>query len=364
MHLSFTLSRYVARQFTLWFGSFFGGLAAIILIADLLELLRRGASKSDAGFSVLVELAFLKLPQTAQNLLPFAILFGGIMAFWRLTRSQELIVMRAVGVSVWQFMAPALVVTLLVGLLKVGLFNPIAAITFARYEALEAKVMRNTVVQTTVSPTGLWLRQTTDQGHAIIHASHVTSDLKTLETVMVLMYDPQNNFIGRVDAQHAELLPGEWRLEGANYAVSGQPSQSIGTYRLPTDYTLEKIQDSFGRPETMSFWALPSFIELLEKAGFSAIRHRLYLQSQLASPLLLCAMVLIAATFSLRPARRGGVLRMVGGGVLVGFVFYFSTYLVYNLGLSTLIPVSLAAWAPAVVTSLLGIATLLHMEDG
>ena len=42
----------------------------------------------------------------------------------------------------------------------------------------------------------------------------------------------------------------------------------------------------------------------LERSGFSALRHRLYWHSLLAAPLLLCAMVLIAATFTLRQTRR------------------------------------------------------------
>ncbi len=75
-------------------------------------------------------------------------------------------------------------------------------------------------------------------------------------------------------------------------------------------------------------------------------------------------MILIAATFSLRPARRGGVGRMIGLGVASGFLLYFLSDLVFALGLSARIPVMLAAWAPAAVSSLLGLAMLLHLEDG
>ena len=81
-------------------------------------------------------------------------------------------------------------------------------------------------------------------------------------------------------------------------------------------------------------------------------------------PLLLCAMVLIAATFSLRPTRRGGTAYMVLGGVIAGFLLFFISDIVFALGLSATIPAILAAWTPAGVSSMLGAAMLLHLEDG
>lgn len=365
MRLSATLSRYIGRQFLIWFGVFFSGLAFIILVADTLELLRRAASKPEATLGLMLEMAIFKLPHTAESLMPFAVLFSGIMAFWRLTRTNELVVARAVGVSVWQFMMPAVAVAVFLGALKITIFNPVAAAMLARYEALDARIMHGQVDQMTIAPSGLWLRQTAPEGgHAILHANRVSGDLTELQTVTVLLYNPDNSFSTRLDATSARLRPGHWELDQTYRAASGQPAEMVGRYALKTEFTIEKIQESFARPETMSFWTLPGFIDLLERAGFSAIRHRLYLQSLLAGPLLLSAMVLIAATFSLRPARRGGVGGMIGLGVGAGFTLYFLSDLVFALGLSARIPVMLAAWAPAMVSTLLGLAMLLHLEDG
>ena len=146
-------------------------------------------------------------------------------------------------------------------------------------------------------------------------------------------------------------------------SAAGRP-ESLGTVRIPTRLTIENIQDSFASPETMSFWELPEFIRILENAGFSAVKHRLYWHALLASPLLLVAMVLIAATFSLRPTRRGGTLAWAASGLFFGFVLYFVTDIVFALGLSASIPAVLAAWTPATVTMLLGMTSLLHLEDG
>ncbi len=48
---------------------------------------------------------------------------------------------------------------------------------------------------------------------------------------------------------------------------------------LPTDLTVDRVQESFASPDTLSVWALPGFISLLERSGFSAIRHRLHFQT-------------------------------------------------------------------------------------
>ena len=131
-----------------------------------------------------------------------------------------------------------------------------------------------------------------------------------------------------------------------------------------TDITVDNINDSFAPPETLSFWDLPGFINNLERAGFSAIRHRLYWHTLLAAPLLLCAMILIAATFTLRHSRVVNVPYVVAGGILTGFLLFFFSDIVFALGTRESIPVVLAAWTPSGVSTLLGLAMVFHLEDG
>jgi len=72
----------------------------------------------------------------------------------------------------------------------------------------------------------------------------------------------------------------------------------------------------------------------------------------------------IAAAFSLRGPRRGGVAMIIGAGVLMGFLLYSLSDIAFALALSAKVPAPLAAWAPAVASMLLGTALLLHLEDG
>src|SRR5437588_10209762 len=101
-------------------------------------------------------MAALKMPHTAQEIMPFAILFGTMLAFWRLTRSNELVVARAAGVSVWNFLTPALLVALFVGIVTVTLFNPIASSLEASYEKLDNRILRQAGDPLSLSNAGLW----------------------------------------------------------------------------------------------------------------------------------------------------------------------------------------------------------------
>ena len=94
------------------------------------------------------------------------------------------------------------------------------------------------------------------------------------------------------------------------------------------------------------------------------MRDRLHFQALLALPLLTATMAVVAAGFSMRPARRGGVARMIGGGVAAGFALFMISKLAEEFGQSGTLPVVLAAWAPAAAGLLLAVALLLHMEDG
>ena len=366
MRLSPTLSVYIGRQFLLGFAIVFLVLVTLILTFDTVELMRRSASRPQITFADVFEMALLKLPHMSQQAFPFAALCGGMMVFWRLTRSHELVVTRGAGVSAWQFLLPVLILAFLLGVFRVTVTNPLASAMLSRYESLEATLLKGRKSLLALSENGLWLRQSNENGQAVIHSRYMVQqgfDVE-LRDVIVFLYEGTDNFIGRIDAEYARLEDGFWHLRNA-WVISPEKSpQFEKEYWLETDLTLNKIQESFAPPETMSFWALPDFIKTLEDAGFSAVRHRLHWHVLLATPVLMCAMVLIAATFTLRHARRGGTTLIIAGGVFTGFLLYFFSDIVFALGLSDSIPVTLAAWTPSGVAILLGLAMLLHLEDG
>ncbi|CAA6605404.1 putative lipopolysaccharide export system permease protein lptG [Rhodospirillaceae bacterium LM-1] len=367
IRLSPILSLYIGRQFLTAFLATLAVVSGIVLMFDVIELVRRSSGKGSVGFFTLLEMALYKLPQMVQTLLPFAVMIGAMVVFWRLTRTRELVVTRAAGVSVWQFLAPVMILVFSIGILMVVAFNPLASSLFARYERMQDEIqIRSSNPLSFSSGFGLWLRETSGNRQMIIHANQVRQDGRSLILGNISIFHLEDNrFTFRHDAERGRIADQRIDLEKVWEIVPGRPSEARPHITLPTTLTISKIQDNFSSPETMSFWELPGFIRFTEESGFSAQKHRMYFQSLLASPVLLCAMVLVAAVFSLRPnLRMGGVMIRLGGGVAAGFLFFFFSKVAFALGLSATLPPTLAAWSPAMVTLLAGLSTLFHLEDG
>lgn len=374
MRLPLTLSIYIGRQF---FMAIIYTLLIIFVLMWLIQLIElvREASEMPSGvpIAVIAEMAVLKLPSTGQKIYPFAILVAGMITLVRLTRSHELIVARAAGVSAWQFLMPGVIASVAMGFLIVFILSPLSAAMVKRYDTLEKRYITKRESILTISPSGLWLRQVEhtpnmfvgrEVGEYILHARWIEQNTLKLQGVIFFIFDKEHRFLGRIDGVSGTLSDGKWDVAHATISTPGLPSSVQPAFTLLTDLSIRQIQDSFADPETLSFWQLPGFIAILEKSGFPAMRHKLYLYSQLALPLLLAGMVLIGALFSLRLPRRGRTGMLVVLGVGTGFAFYFLSNLVYAFGASGSLPLWLAAWAPSLVAMMMGSALLLHLEDG
>ena len=126
-----------------------------------------------------------------------------------------------------------------------------------------------------------------------------------------------------------------------------------------------KLPGSSGTPrQVCSFWQLPSYIELADRAGLLAAGYRLQYQQLLARPFLLAAMVLLAASVSLRFFRFGGVQKMVLSGISAGFLLFVLSKITEDMSKSELLSPVAAAWIPVVIGGLTGFVALLYQEDG
>jgi lipopolysaccharide export system permease protein len=357
-----TLGKYIANRFVRTIAGVFLTVFILIYTLDFVELVRRTGDVADVPTIVLAELSLLRTPAIAEQILPFAILFGGMVALLNLSRKLELVVARAAGVSVWQFLFPPLLVAIGIGLFTTMVYNPVAATLKEKASLLE--VARLGSKGRATSDKELWVRQRSLDGQAIIRAGSATETGAELSNVTVFEFDRDGRFTNRVQASKAKLGNGSWDLTDVRNVGVGIEPQSFKEYHIATSMTPEQVRQSFSSGTSTPFWELPGLIRQTEAAGLDATRYRLQFQSLLARPLLFAAMVFIAASVSLRFFRFGGVAKMVLGGVASGFMLYVVTQLVENLGAAGILSAVVAAWSPAFVGSLLGTLVLLYQEDG
>jgi lipopolysaccharide export system permease protein len=295
--------------------------------------------------------------------MPFITLFAAMLTLAALTRNQELIIVRAVGVSVWQFLLPIIMTTFGVGLLYLALINPLGALMKKSYQDMEAKYIERNVLMD-VSSSGLWLRQNNADQNYLLHADSVTPSPFTLKPLIAFVYDKQGKYKGRIDAREAVLENNQWMISDAWMNMKDRAPEKIAATSIPTQLSMEKIQESMAPPSTVSFWELPSFIAALESTGFPGTHHRMQFFSLLAQPLFLCAMVLCAACFSMGMVRRGGVLSAALAGIVAGSIAFGFNDVIVTLGINQSLPVWVAAFAAPLITLSAGAATLFHLEDG
>jgi lipopolysaccharide export system permease protein len=359
------LGRYFGRRFLAAVATVFLTCAGLTALVDFFELTRRFGDRPEVSFFDISYLMSLRLPAFTEQILPFAVLIGAMIAYLTLSRRLELVIARGAGMSVWQFTAPTMVIALLIGVFAVTAYNPLSATLKEKanqFEASLAKDQRAGLLQS--SADGIWVRQQSVDGQAILHAQATTNRGQTLTGVKVYSFDLGGQFIERIEALTGQLGDGTWILKNARvYGVGSEP-QEYETFLLSTNLTPEQVRGKLASPDSLSFWDLPGAIEVTEKAGLKAQRYRLQYQALLARPLFLIAMVVIAASVSLRVFRLGGVGKMILAGVVSGFLLYVASKLGEELGEGGIVNPTVAAWFPAVFGALMGSLVLLHQEDG
>jgi len=362
------LHRYFARRFAWTFLATFGAFFLLMVLIDLVEQLRRFGS--DAPFSDLLQLSLLNLPQGIYRILPLIMVLSTVAMFLGLARSSEMVVTRAAGRSALRALVSPLIVTLIIGGITIGVFNPIVAATSKEFETREAALLSGGPSVLSISDGGLWLRQGNDISQTVIRADRSNLDGTSLQGVSFITFSPEGGPTRRVEARTATLTQGAWDLTDAKAwpldqgRVAERWATTHETLRIPSTLTADQIRDSFGVPSSIPIWELPRFIDRLELAGFSATRHAVWLQMELALPAFLLSMVLIGAGFTMRHQRGGRTGVMVLSAILICFALFFLRNFAQILGENGQIPPILAAWAPPVAAIGASLGLLLHLEDG
>jgi len=363
------LSRYFAWRFLV---SFLTVLFLFVLLnasIDMVEQARR-LSGTDVGLTALLTLTVLNLPSGLYGLLPLIMVLAAIWLFLGLARSSELVVTRAAGRSALRSLVAPLVVALAIGVVTVAVFNPIVAGTLKAYEARSMAMRDGPQSTLRIFDDGLWLRQGDGAGQTVIRAATTNLDGTELQEATFLSFTTEGGPVRRIEADRARLEDGAWVLTEAKVwvlvgdRVAEAAATRHPTLRIPSSLSADQIRDSFGTPASISVWDLPRFISRLEAAGFSALRHRVWLHSELAKPFFLVSMLLIAAGFTMRHQRGRRVGLMVLTAILLSFALYFLRSFAQILGENGQIPVFLAAWAPPVSGIAAAIGLLLHLEEG
>ena len=340
-------------------------LSGVVVLINFVDLSRMMAGRTETGFLDDLGLTLLKSPAVILQLFPFVFLFGVLGAFINLNRRSELIAIRASGVSAWRFILPAAAAALVLGVAAIAVLNPLAAAMNSAFEQTRAALNPDAPA----SARRIWLKQSDEHSQVIIGAASRTGvgGVSLKDATFFVYRVPARGaptFAYRIEASQARLMHGFWRLSDAKEAAPGGRAVRHASLDLPSNLDDRTALERYASPQSISFWTLPRAVARIEESGFSAVNYRLRLQQLLAAPVLFMAMAVLAASFSLKLSRLGGLALLAGAGVACGFAVFFFSQLCDSLAKAGVLPPYAAAWAPPILALLSAVTLLFHTEDG
>jgi len=363
--MGITLGRYFFFCYVKMVGYFLIAMFVLSLLIDYSE--NAGRLAALPGYSVMGAflISALRIPFILQQLFPFVALFAGMAALMTLNRRLELVIARASGLSVWQFILPSLIGAALFGLVAILLVNPLAAWSITKAENTVANwqggVERESPPKNNTIP---WLTQRTDEGRTTIGAKMITQRGQVLIDASFVRFNHNETVAEWLVAARATLEDGYWLLENVTRTHAGEAPIDREQLRIATNLRPEFVEERLADPASIPFYQLPEKIKIARSFGLSANKFAMQWHSLLALPALLVAMTLIAATVSLQFIRFGASGMTILTGIFAGFMLYVITTLVQAFGNAGYVPPFVAAWVPVVVAMFFGISFLLRKEDG
>ncbi len=337
------------------FGEFFRLFLGILLVILVVYLCMDFLQKADRFIQYKanirqVALYFLySLPAMGASSLPISALIATLLSLGNLSRYNEIIAMRASGVSLAGIIAPILAAGLLIsalGFLNNEYLMPAYTAKANYIKNIEIEKKQQHVV---FQQRKLWLRA---PDNSIANIELISPDRHEMIGVTIFKLTPDFTVSARIKADKLLWQNGAWRFgHGWKYLLSGDVMRAE-----PADGEIFNIVDNpddlgmiVKNSEEMNFTELWDYVKRLKQSGYEATRYEVDLYNKLSFPLSSLLMVLIATPLSLQKVRSGGLGRGIAFAVLIAFIYWGLVSVGTALGRSGALPPLEAAWIANVV---------------
>ncbi len=351
------LDDYVLKDFFQYLGLIVASFLVLLLVFTLFELL---GDILKHHVSPLVVGAYLLnvVPYFLYNTLNMCVLLTVVVTFGILQRNNEVVAMKATGISIYRMVVPVLVMA---ALLAAGLFlfdQIYLPHANKRQDALRNEI-KGKPAQTYLRPDRQWIF---GQNSDIYYYQFFDSDRDRFANITVFQFDPVTfEVTRRIYAARAHWEPDlkRWIFQqGWERSLRGPAIENFQEFEVttfpqfnepPAYFKKEFVQSS----DEMSYAELERYIQDLQQSGFDVVRLRVRLHKKLAYPLITLVMALLAVPFSLSAGRRSTLTGAAGAvGIAVAYLLVAGTF--ESLGNLSQLPASLAAWSPDIVFALVG----------
>lgn len=346
------LNIYILKRFFYSFLITFIIFATILFIGDFVEQLRKSATKN-VPLNIIFQLTSLNFLSLIYFTLPLITFSGCIIAFLRLIRGSEKIIINSVGISNIKVTFPAVLLYFFLGVFFITIVNPLTSLFDERYSELEYKYIDRVDKFASITKNGLWLKQENNDAEisSVLFAEKIKEQGTHILDFMILEYDHNGTFQGRLDGKSAVLEDGFWKMKNTQITPKFGSASFRKNLEYRTNIKPEDITDSLSSPTNISIWRLVTFINFLESMGYSAIDFKMHLYDLIFLPFFMASLALLTSSIVRKLKQNDKFSKTIIYSFVIIFVIYFLSNLLEALGSSSqLNPIISKATLPIIVT--------------
>ena len=361
------LDRYLLKKFIKNFIYFISISLLIVFLVEFVELLRRTSENPNIpSIFYVIYLALLKITESIAYIIPISVFVTTMMTCRTLNKYREMVIIQNAGLHSFRILYPFVFFIILFCAIYFIILNPLFSHATNSYQKIEQEVFRGKLSKTSISKSGIWLRQGSVNNKIVIRAANFIPERSLFKDATFFIFTKRNNFTERIDVESAQLEKEFWILKNAIINKPNKKVVKIDEYTLKTNLSVKKIEDSFLDPQSLSIWKIPSFIKLLKESGFSATKHQIYLFKTIFLPLYLIGLILIAGSFTIKFTQtKPKTFFLILTGTVIGFLIHVLSETIYSLGIANKLPfwnVWVASLAPSIITIMIGAFFVIHFE--
>jgi lipopolysaccharide export system permease protein len=342
------LDRYVARIYLRAAGISFLALLGIFYISTFIDRSDKLFKGQATGGMLLQLLAFLT-PQYVYYVIPLAALLSVLVTFGVLSRTSELAVMKACGISLYRIALPLLLLSVAWSGVLYGLEQQIMARANQRADALDAQI-RGRPPRTSNPLNRRWL---VARDGAIYHYTYFDPLRKALDNLVIYRPAPDAwQLQSELFTPQAAYAGGQWTAGTGWQQEFTSPRARWSTFPRKTLAleTPDYFETEQPIAEMMTVPQLKHHIDELAASGFNVVPLTIELQKKLAFPCVTIVMTLLAIPFGLTTGKRG-TLYGIGIAIVLALGYWIVGNAFAAIGKSGLLGPVLAGWAPNVLAA-------------
>ena len=322
------INLYLFKSFFISFLITFTAFAVLIFIGDFIEQFRKSTNK-EVPLQVIIQLSSYNFLNLTMFTLPVVSFFSSLFAFLYLIRNSELIIVASSGVPIRSILISPIILYILIGAFFVTTLNPLMSVFEDKYSELEYEYIDKVDKFASITKNGIWLKQfnANNDLSSVLFAKDIKDEGESLSDFMILEYDKNGSFQGRLDGDSAKLNLDYWEMKNVQISPKFSESYFEENFKYHTNIKIEDITDSLSSPLSISFWRLGRFIEFLEDLGYSAVDFKLHYYNLIFLPLFMSSMLILSASIVNTLKQNDKFLATF----IISLIFIFFVYFISNL---------------------------------